>query len=547
MNIMATSALALTVCASLISARHRTPLVTLEPVGTYRTGIFDEGASEIVAFDYFTKRLFSVNAHTRTVDVLSLRNPADPRLLFSIDLTPYGKSANSVAVKYGLLAVAVENEDKQAPGSVLLFRTWGRCPLVNTIEAGALPDMVTFTPDGSFILVANEGEPDDDYKNDPEGSVSIVDLRHGPYRATVATASFGKFNDRKEELAAAGVRVFGPNATVAQDIEPEYIAVAHDSRTAWVTLQENNALALVNIRKATVEKIVPLGYKDHRDPANKLDVSNKDGMIYLNTWPLFGMYCPDAITSFTVCGKEYLITANEGDSRDYDGYSEEERVKDLTLDPVAFPFADDLQKNENLGRIKVTTSMGDIDHDGDFDRLYSFGGRSFSILRKDGSLLYESGSLLEEITAEYYPDDFNATNDENESFDNRSDDKGPEPEGITIGKVSGNTYAFIGLERIGGIVIFDVSNPAAPEFVDYVNTRDFSGDPATDGAGDLAPEGLIFVPARLSPNFKPLVIASYEVSGSITVFEVQPQPPKCRWKRYGRYGRRHGGCSLRYR
>jgi len=522
MHMIATSLLTLTACASLLSAgNHHT--ITLRPVGNYRSGVFADGASEIVAFDPFTKRLFSVNAHTRSIDVLNLRDPSNPQLLFSIDLSPYGKSANSVAVRSGLLAAAVENEDKQAPGRVVLFRTWGNCRVVNNLEAGALPDMITFTPNGQCILVANEGEPDDEYKNDPEGSVSIVDLRHGPSRATVATAVFGKFNDRKDELLAAGVRVFGPGATVAQDFEPEYIAVSHDSRTAWVTLQENNALARIDIKKASVEEILPLGYKDHLDPANKLDVSDKDGQIYLAPWPVFGMYCPDAIASFSVRGKEYLITANEGDSRDYDGYSEESRVKDLKLDPVAFPQAADLQKNGNLGRLKVTTSQGDPDGDGDFDKLYCYGGRSFSILGEDGTLIYESGSLFEEITAAYYPDDFNSNNEENNSFDGRSDDKGPEPEGVAVGKVFGNTYAFIGLERIGGIMIFDVSNPAAPEFVDYVNTRDFSGDPDTDGAGDLAPEGLVFVPAILSPTRRPLVIAGYEVSGSIAIFEVEPQ------------------------
>ena len=525
MKLLATTALGVMLCTSLLTA-HPGSSITLEPVGNYRTGIFADGASEIVAFDGFTKRLFSVNAHARSVDVINLLNPSRPQLLFSIDLTPYGKSANSVAVSNGLLAVAVENENKQAPGRLLLFLTWGNCRLIKNLEVGALPDMVTFTPNGQYALVANEGEPDDAYSNDPEGSVSIIDLRRGPFAATVATAGFTSFNDRKDELLASGVRVFGPDATVAQDFEPEYIAISHDSRTAWVTLQENNALAEIAIREATVRNIIPLGYKNHLDPANKLDASDKDDQIYLNTWPVKGMYLPDAIASFTVFGRNYLITANEGDSRDYNGYSEEARVKDLKLDPMVFPHADNLRKNDNLGRLKVTTSLGDIDNDGDFDRLYCFGGRSFSILDANGSLIYESGSQLEEITAEYYPDDFNANNDENESFDGRSDDKGPEPEGVTIGKVFGSTYAFIGLERIGGIMIFDVSNPFAPSFVDYVNTRDFSGDPEADGAGDLAPEGIIFVPAIFSPTFKPLVIASYEVSGSITVFEVVPQ---CRW------------------
>ncbi|MBN1756996.1 MAG: choice-of-anchor I family protein [Chitinispirillaceae bacterium] len=522
MHILASSLIVIAAGAAALLA-HPATSITLQPVGNYRTGVFADGATEIIAFDGFTKRLFSVNGHTGAVDVLSLRNPSRPTLLFSIDLARYGKSANSVAICNGLLAVAVENNDKQAPGRVLLFRTWGKCPLLNNLEIGALPDMITFTPNGRYVLTANEGEPSDDYSNDPEGSVSIIDLRHGPLAATVATASFSSFNDRKEELLAKGVRIYGPNASVAQDFEPEYIAVSHDSRTAWVTLQENNALAVISIRYATVTDIVPLGYKDHLDPYNKFDASDKDDMIYLNTWPVYGMYLPDAIASFHVFGRDYLITANEGDARDYDGYSEESRVKDLKLDPIAFPQWENLQEKQNLGRLKVTTSQGDIDQDGEFEQLYCYGGRSFSILDETGAPVYESGSLLEEITAGYYPDDFNSDNDENDSKDGRSDDKGPEPEGIAIGKVFNNTYAFIGLERIGGIMTFNVSNPAAPSFVDYVNTRDFSGDPETDGAGDLAPEGIIFVPPQQSPNFKPLVIAGYEVSGSITVFEVVPQ------------------------
>ena len=503
---------------SLTAKPHKK--ITLTPIGNYRTGIFAKGASEIVAFDPFTKRLFSVNAENKTVDVLNLMDPSNPTLLFSIDLTLYGEGANSVAVCNGLLAVAVENQDKQAPGSLLIFWTWGNCYLIKSLEIGALPDMVTFTPNGRFILVANEGEPNDDYTDDPEGSISIIDLRYGPFFATTATAGFDKFNSRKDELIASGVRIFGPNATVAQDLEPEYIAVSSDSKTAWVTLQENNAIAVVSIKKASVESIIPLGYKDHLDPSNKFDASDKDNLIYLMTWPVKGMYQPDAIVSFTIFRTPYLITANEGDTRDYGGFSEEKRVKKLELDPIAFPFAASLQEDQNLGRLKVTTTLGDLDNDGDYDELYAYGGRSFAIWSQSGELIYESGSLLEEVTAEYLPDEFNSNDDENESFDGRSDDKGPEPEGIAVGKIWGRTYAFIGLERVGGIVIVDVTNPYTPDFIDYVNTRDFTGDPENDRAGDLSPEGIIFIPPYFSPTFRPLVIASYEISGSITVFEV---------------------------
>lgn len=507
--------------------------ITLRPIGNYRTGIFADGACEIVAYDPFTKRLFSVNGHTGSVDVTNIRNPSNPTSLFSIALESYGKSANSIAVCNGLLAVAVENENKQDPGKLLIFTTWGDCMLLKSIEVGSLPDMVTFTPNGQYILVANEGEPSDDYLVDPEGSVSIIDLRWGPFLATEKKVDFKRFNDQKEELIRSGVRIYGPDATVAQDLEPEYIAVSHDSKTAWITLQENNAIGIISIRDATVKSIVPLGYKDHNSPMNKFDASDKDGMIYLNTWPVKGLYLPDAICRFRVFGKDYLITANEGDARDYKGFSEEVRVKKLTLDPAAFPFASSLQEDQNLGRLKVTTTLGDTDMDGDYDEIYSYGARSFAIWSDKGKLIYESGSLLEMITAGYFPEEFNSNDEENESFDGRSDDKGPEPEGVVTGMIKGETYAFIGLERISGIMIFNVSNPYFPVFVDYINTREFSGDPKTDSAGDISPEGLIFVPDYLSPTYRPLVIAGFEVSGSITIYEVVPKNvhKKCLYSR----------------
>jgi 2',3'-cyclic-nucleotide 2'-phosphodiesterase/3'-nucleotidase/5'-nucleotidase len=511
----------LLVCLFFISGLATTDkCITLNPIGNYRTGIFAEGGSEIVAFDPLSKRLFSVNGAEHTVDVLNLSDPSNPVLLFSIDLTPYGKAANSVDVFYGMLAVAIENNNKQQNGTLAVFSTFGNCPLIKQFEIGALPDMVTFSPNGKFILVANEGEPNDDYSIDPEGSVSIIDLRWGIWWAKVRTVAFTKFNDEKDELIAKGIRIFGPNSTVAQDFEPEYITVSDDSRTAWVTLQENNAIAVINIEKAEVEKLLPLGYKNHMDPKNKLDASNEDGMINIANWPVYGMYLPDAIASYKVWYKTYIITANEGDSRDYSGFSEEERVADVVLDPTAFPDAAELQKEENLGRLKITNTLGDIDGDGDYDKLYSYGARSFAIWTDDGHLVYESGSLFEEITAEYYPEDFNSSDEENNSFDDRSDDKGPETEGVAVGTIFGKTYAFIGLERIGGIMVFDVTNPYLPVFIEYVNMRDFSGDPENDTAGDLSPEGIKFVPAWQSPTHKPLLLVGYEISGSVGVFQI---------------------------
>jgi len=235
-----------------------------------------------------------------------------------------------------------------------------------------------------------------------------------------------------------------------------------------------------------------------------------------------GIYLPDAIASYRVWGYDLIVTANEGDSRDYDGYSEEARVKDVTLDPTAFPDAQILQLEENLGRLKITTAQGDTDNDGDFDELYCYGGRSFSIWSGWGHLLYDSGDEFEQITAVDYPNDFNSTNDENDSFDDRSDDKGSEPEALTLARIFNRTFAFIGLERMGGIMVYDITWPVKPSFVQYVNTRDFSGDPAQGTAGDLAPEGMVYIPWYKSPVWgMPLLVVSNEVSGTTSIYQIR--------------------------
>jgi hypothetical protein len=311
---------------------------------------------------------------------------------------------------------------------------------------------------------------------------------------------------------------------VAQDLEPEYIAVSPDSKTAYVALQENNAIAVIDIAKAKVLAIHPLGFKDWT--ASGLDASDRDNAINIQPWPVFGMYQPDGIACYEANGKRYIVSANEGDAREYDTFAEEARVRGITLDPTAFPNRSALRDNAAMGRLNITTALGDTDNDGDFDALYTLGGRSFSIWEVNGSVVktFDSGDQFEQITASLLPAQFNSANDENDSFDSRSDNKGPEPEGIALGEIDGRTYAFIGLERIGGIMVYDITNPAAPAFVQYVNTRDFSGDAEAGTAGDLGPEGIEFVSASDSPNGKPLLIVAYEVSGSVAIFEINPAP-----------------------
>lgn len=493
------------------------PAIDLTVLGTYATGVFDEGAAEINAYDAETKRLFVVNSNAVTIDILDLSNPTSPTKVGEIDATAYGAGANSVAVKNGIVAVAIENETVTDNGEVVFFDAFGN--FLGQVEAGALPDMVTFTPDGTQVLVANEGEPDDGVN--PEGSISIIDLSNGVANATVDTADFTAYDGQEAALRAEGVRIF-PDVSFSQDAEPEYISISPDGTQAFVSLQENNAVAIVDIATKQVADIVGLGVKDYSLPGNGIDASDRDDAINIQNYPVFGMYMPDAIASYAANGTTYFVTANEGDARDEDA-----RVKDLMLDPTVFPNAAELQQDEVLGRLEVSTIDGDFDGDGDYDALYAYGARSFTIFDTAGNVVFDSADAFEQITADLIPDYFNSNNDENGSFDSRSDAKGPEPEGVVIGEVDGSTYAFVGLERVGGIMVYDITNPTGASFVQYINNRDFEveaqlEDGSTNPAvGDLGPEGLTFIAAEDSPTGEALLAVSNEVSGTTTIYSLK--------------------------
>jgi 2',3'-cyclic-nucleotide 2'-phosphodiesterase (5'-nucleotidase family) len=474
-----------------------------------RIGAFDgglgEGSAEIVAHDPDTQRLFIINAEAGSIDIVDISSPDTPMKVGAIDVnsidgTPTG-GPNSVAVANGIIAVAVEAETVTDPGRVAFFDANGA--LIGAVTVGALPDMVTFTPDGTKLLVANEGEADNGV--DPRGSVSIIDISGGIASATVTTADFTGFDADQAALEAAGLRIF-PGKTLSEDVEPEYITVSSDGTTAFVTLQEANAVAVVDIEAATITEIQPLGLKDYSLEGNGLDASDRDGGINIETAPVFGMYMPDAIASYEANGQIYYVTANEGDAR-----SEDARVKDLTLDPTAFPNAAELQQDDSLGRLEVSTIDGDTDRDGDYDQIVAYGGRSFTIRDADGNVVFDSGDLLEQITARFTPELFNANDGDPAEFDTRSDAKGPEPESVVIGEVNGETYAFVGLERAaGGVIVFNISDPADVEFVQYIVTAD-----------DIAPEGLAFIAADDSPTGTAMLAVSNEVSGTVSLYEIE--------------------------
>jgi 2',3'-cyclic-nucleotide 2'-phosphodiesterase (5'-nucleotidase family) len=884
------------------------------------TGTLQLEGAEISAYDKVSKRVFVTgeSAGKPILQVVDLNNPDLPTKITNIDLSSLGAGVQSVAVKNGIVATAISASLKTDPGKVAFFDGTTLNQL-GEVTVGALPDMLTFTPDGKQIVVANEGEPDGNI--DPQGSISIIDLSQGITNATVKTVDFKAFNGKEEELRARGVRIFA-DKNVATDLEPEYIAVSDDSKTAFVTLQENNAIAVIDLANTKVTEIQPLGFKDwskgqpqlsqytwdlssqvlgttpagqqillggmsglffekvdetgklyfiatpdrgpngeptdvdgdgvrerpfilpdyqprlvrftidravnkieiieqifltrdsngqkipltgkpnlqaktpgsaytdeepvdlnglaiandpfgadfesiaiapdgtywlsdeyrpaiyhfdrqgnlidrfipegtsqaagggdfgketlppiyaqrrenrgfegmtfntdngklyawiqspldnpdvgndsssrrsqvlrilevdpangqatgeylyllegsagvdkigdiaykgggkflaiERDsgttntskkfifeidltgatniidnplaqatdatnalegktadglialgirPVNKIKVLNlpslgylagdkaegltilpngdlvvindndfgllpqeiaKDGSAPLNpnptptilgiiefersnqidpsdsdgganfqNPPIFGLYMPDGIATFTTAGQTYYIIANEGDSR-----GEERRVKELNLDPLAFPNANDLKLDNNLGRLNVSSIDGDLDLDGDYDRIFTYGGRSFSIFDSQGNLVFDSGDLLEKLTLQFAPDLFNANNGDKTLKDTRSDDKGPEPEGLTVGKIGDRTLAFIGLERTSGTIVFDITNPSNPTFLEYLTKTE-----------DISPEGVSFINPQDSPNGKPLLLVSNELSNTLSIME----------------------------
>jgi len=496
--------------------------ISLDYVSTYRTGIFDDGAAEIVTYDSASQTLVFSNASTNEIEFLDFSDPTNLTSNTVVDLSTYGGGVNSVSAYNGVVAVAIEANVKQDDGVVAFFNMSG--DFISQVTVGALPDMVTFSPSGKTVVTANEGEPSDDYSVDPEGSVSIIDVSGGFTGLSQADVTTLDFNGI---TIPAEVRVFGPGATAAQDLEPEYVTISNDDSTAYVVLQENNGLAIVDLSTKTISAVVALGFKDHNVAGNGFDPSNRDDTIHIRNYPTKGMYQPDAIAYYMVGGQGYVVSANEGDSRDYGGFSEEERVKDLDLDSTVFTNASLLQEDEELGRLKTTSATGDANGDGFFEEIYSYGARSFSIWNgTSGELVWDSGDEFEVRTADAYPDDFNSNNDENDSFDNRSDDKGPEPEAVEVISNRGNHYALIGLERMGGIMVYDITNPNSPSFIEYVNNRDFSvvnvenAGVTNDSVGDLGIEDILYINDVKSPDNKHYAITSNEVSGTISVFEI---------------------------
>jgi hypothetical protein len=464
---------------------------TFKEIGSITIG--GEAAAEISAYCEKTKRLFTVNnSGVNQIDIIDITDPTKPVKIGKIDLAPYEGAANSVSVFDGKLAVALESTtNKQGNGKVVVFNT-SDYSLIKQVTVGSLPDMITFSPDGKYIMTANEGEPNTDYSQDPNGTISIIETS----TYTVTTLDFSSFASQATTLAKDGFRISKTAKSFAQDIEPEYITISDDSKTAWVTLQENNGVAKVDLTSKTITAIYPLGLKDFNTAENAIDVSDSDDKVAFNPWKVKGMYMPDAISHFSANNVPYFVTANEGDAREYSANTDIKRMKNMKLDATVFPDAATLKLDANLGRLNLVADMGDTDGDGDLDEMVSFGARSFSIWNGNtGKIVYDSKNDVDKKTYELGTYD-----------DKRSDDKGSEPEAVVVAKMGSQNILFVGLERSDAFMTYDVTNPASPQYLQTVKTGD-------------APEGVLFIPASKSPTKRSLLVVSSEGDGSIKFYQ----------------------------
>ncbi len=464
---------------------------TFKEIGSITIG--GEGAAEISAYDPKTKKLFTVNnSGVNQINVIDLTDPTKPTVSGIIYLTTYEGASNSVDVYDGKLAVALESTvNKQGNGKVLIFNTTDYS-LIKQVTVGALPDMITFSPDGKYIMTANEGEPNTDYSQDPNGTISIIDTN----TYAVTTLDFASFSSQAETLKKDGFRVSKIAKSFAQDIEPEYITISDDSKTAWVTLQENNGVAKVDITSKTITAIYPLGFKDYNTAENAIDVSDKDDKVAFNPWKVKGMYMPDAISHFSTNNVPYFVTANEGDAREYTANTDIKRMKDMKLDATVFPDAATLKLEPNLGRLNLVADMGDTDGDGDLDEMVSFGARSFSIWNGNtGKIVFDSKNDADKKSQELGTYD-----------DKRSDDKGSEPEAVKVVKMGNQNILFVGLERSNAFMTYDITNPALPQYLQTVKTG-------------VAPEGVFFIPASKSPTKRSLLVVSSEGDGTVKIYQ----------------------------
>ena len=505
-----------------------------------------EGSAEIATYHAGSKRIFATNGVKNTIDIFDISDVANPKKVGTLDLSPYGNDVTSVAAGKDVVVAVVHVSEKfsatGAPttsnGKIVVFDTTGKV-LSSPDVLGVLPDSVTFAPNGTTALVAIEGQPvcakddpataakeDADYTkaSDPVGGVTVVDLSN-PAAPVLEFAGFDQFT--VSEMRAKGIAVSSVINNVSKDFEPEFVT-AIDNDYAYVTIQEANAIGRLNIQTATFESITRAFESKHSKVAR--DTSDRDSGAGPRTYAnVVGASQPDAIAGFKMGSGYYFLTANEGDAREYTCLDDDLRASALKVDPRRFPDWKTLSGSAALGRAKVNPTMGDKDGDGDIDTIHLRGSNSMTMYR-NGLAIWDSGDLLDQIQiAAFGVANINGSHSRssdkstvNYVGQDRSDDKGSEPEGVAVGMVGDRRIAVLGLERMTALAVFDITQPRSPVFIEWLQMLPTKATPAKD-VKHWSPEGIVFVAADKSPSGKALIITSYELSGSLSIHQIEPR------------------------
>ena len=505
-----------------------------------------EGSHEIATFHAGSKRIFATNGVKNAIDIYDISDVANPKKVGSVALSSYGNDVISVAAGKDVVVAVVNVSDKFSAtgvptttnGKIVVFDTNGKV-LSSPDVLGVLPDSVTFAPNGTTALVAIEAQPvcakddpataakeDTDYSkaSDPVGGVTVVDLSN-PASPVLRFAGFDQFS--VTEMRAKGIAVSSVVNNVSKDFEPEFVT-AVDNNYAYVTIQEANAIGKLNIGSATFESISRAFESKVSSVAR--DTSDRDSGAGPRTYPnVVGASQPDAIAGFTVGAGQYFITANEGDAREYTCLNDDLRGSALKVDARRFPDWKTLSGSAALGRAKVNPTIGDKDGDGDIDTIHLRGSNSMTMYR-NGIAIWDSAELLDQIQTQAFGvtninGSHSLSSDKstmNYVGQDRSDDKGAEPEGVAVGMVGDRRIAILGLERMTALAIFDITQPRNPVFQEWLQMLPTKATPAKD-VKHWSPEGIVFVPADKSPSGKALIITSYELSGSLSIHQIEPR------------------------
>lgn len=500
---------------------------------------YREQAVEQSTYDPENKILYVVGGSI--IHAIDIQDATNPTIVYyrevdHVDIT-------DVEFCGGYLFVSMHNVRLPEQGRVVVFHSLSSSQPMTikyNITAGPGPDMLAITKDCKTVLVALEGEVymDNGTVIDPEGGVGLIRIENN---MTYKILNFRYFNTRWSELESKGLHfVYRRDGNAfSNDVEPEYIAFNKKETKAYISLQENNAIAVLDLASERIEDIFPLGYKSWEN--SRLDASNKDNGINIKPWPVLGMYQPDAIQTMEWAGTSYLVTANEGDAKDFpdfNGFSETVRIKDIVLSENSSVLTwakeynkSSIQEKDMLGRLEVSSLLG-MNTDGSYDTLYSFGGRSFSIWNLDTmDLVYDSGSQIEDLHQQYFANLFNANGGKSEktvdkTFDSRSDDKGPECESVHVAYIGNKVVIFVGSERPGSIAIFAIDNEVTePKFQSL-----WIGIEETDGTweelynrrkiSEIDPEDIKYIPPVHSPTGDHMLIVAGTVSGTVSLFKI---------------------------